>query len=101
MNPPAKVLHQVLDELRPVVTDVEKLLSGPVTDTSREVIEALSDRLQAVRDRLEVTCAHARKQVSAGVRSVDHAVHEHPYQFLAAAAALGLLAGVLLGRRNR
>ncbi len=42
----------------------------------------------------------AKQRVVAGAKSTDQAIRANPYQSLAIAAGVGLLVGVLLGRRS-
>ena len=43
----------------------------------------------------------AKQRVAAGARCTDEAIRANPYQSLAIAAGVGVVVGVLLGRRNR
>jgi ElaB/YqjD/DUF883 family membrane-anchored ribosome-binding protein len=53
-------------------------------------------RAQAEFLRLEEAAVDHAKDAA---RATDHAVHEHPYAAMGAAAALGLLIGALIARR--
>jgi ElaB/YqjD/DUF883 family membrane-anchored ribosome-binding protein len=88
--------------LRALADEAEALLK----DTAR----AGSDKLEASRERLRGEVAHLRERLSdlearAGARiettahRTDAAVHAHPYSAMGVAAAIGLLAGLLIGRR--
>jgi ElaB/YqjD/DUF883 family membrane-anchored ribosome-binding protein len=45
--------------------------------------------------------AGARKRALAGAKSADTAIRGNPYQATAIAAGIGLLLGVLVGRRTK
>lgn len=101
MSHHAKTLETLLDDLRQLVGDAEKLLAAAATEHSREAIDSLRTRLESTRDRVTALCADAKKKVAAGARYTDEAIRENPYRSLAVAAGAGLLIGLLLGRRNR
>jgi ElaB/YqjD/DUF883 family membrane-anchored ribosome-binding protein len=57
--------------------------------------------MNAVTERLSGLYSDARGKVAAGAKATDAAIRERPYHSLAIAASVGLLLGVLLGRRSR
>lgn len=97
-EPTAKDL---LDELRSLVADAEKLVGESVDDTSEEVVGALRQRYEAAQERFGEVYQTAKKKVSAGARYTDEAIRENPYQSIAVAVGVALLAGVLLGRKTK
>lgn len=64
-------------------------------------MDALRARYENVSKRLTDFYSTARKRFVAGAKYPDTTIRENPYQALAVAAGLGLLVGVLLGRRSR
>jgi ElaB/YqjD/DUF883 family membrane-anchored ribosome-binding protein len=90
-----------LSDLRALVTEAEKLLDESPEGASTGIGSALRARFDAAQERFTDLYAGARKQVIAGGKYTDKAIRENPYQSLAIAAGLGLLIGVLLGRRSK
>lgn len=83
--------------------DVNEVLSKPEVATLPEV-RALKDRLQeALRSASETVADVSHgigKQVRYTATAVDDYVHDSPWKFAAGAAVVGLLIGLLLGRRQ-
>jgi ElaB/YqjD/DUF883 family membrane-anchored ribosome-binding protein len=64
-------------------------------------MDSLRARYENMQERITDFYATAKKRVVAGAKYTDTTIRENPYQALAVAAGLGLLVGVLLGRRSR
>lgn len=90
----------LLDELKGFVSEAEAMISGPASSVTADVLETLRTRFDAAQVRFAHGYEAARKKVVAGARSTDVAIRENPYQSLAVALGLGLLVGVLIGRRS-
>ncbi len=99
--PPAQTPAELLEELRNLVADAEKMLGDSASEQAAETIAALRERFESARDRLGDLYAGAKKKVIAGAHSTDLAIRENPYQSLAIALGAGLLIGVLVGRRSQ
>jgi len=95
--PPA---DEIIPELKSLVADVEQMLTGPLTESSTAALADLRGRLAAAQDRLNVLYTGARKKVVAGAKYTDETIRANPYQSIAIAAGVGLLVGVLIGRRG-
>jgi ElaB/YqjD/DUF883 family membrane-anchored ribosome-binding protein len=91
---------ELLTELQALVADAEKMLGDPASEAPEGVMDALRSRYENIHERITDFCATARKKVVAGAKYTDTMIRENPYQALAVAAGLGLLVGVLLGRRR-
>ncbi|AOS44433.1 hypothetical protein Verru16b_01495 [Lacunisphaera limnophila] len=91
----------LLNDLRTLVVEAEQMLESSVTEHSGEALQALRTRYEAAQERLGVLYAGAKKNVVAGAKYTDETIRAHPYQSLAVAAGVGLLVGVLLGRRSQ
>jgi ElaB/YqjD/DUF883 family membrane-anchored ribosome-binding protein len=92
--------QELLEELRSLVTEAEKLMSD-TAEQSEDAISALRSRFESAQERVSELYTGARKKVVAGAKYTDEAIRENPYQSLAIALGAGLLVGVLLGRRSR
>jgi ElaB protein len=91
----------ILDDLRALVADAEKMIGDSVSDNSDEVVNALRARYDAVQERLSEVFDGARKKAVVHVTAADDAIRGNPYSAIAIAAIAGVLAGVLVGRRGR
>ena len=87
-----------LTDLRTLVTEAEKLLAQG-EDTG--IGSAVRERFEAAQERFTDLYAGAKKRIVAGGKSTDQAIRENPYQSIAIAAGVGILVGVLIGRRGR
>jgi ElaB/YqjD/DUF883 family membrane-anchored ribosome-binding protein len=106
-TPPEARSANVLDErlslhLKNLVEGVEHLLKD-TAHAGDQTVEATRERLRQelaqLRTRMADFEAGAVAQLKSAARQTDHAVHEHPYAAMGAAALSGLLLGFLLARR--
>lgn len=94
--------EELVASLRRVMADAEELMNA----TSSEAGDALDDLRERMRDSLSVARGRVR-EAEASLRSnarqaastADDYVRENPWSALTAAAAVGVVLGVLLGRR--
>lgn len=91
----------LLHDLRSLVTEAEKILSGGAEGDDAEAVTTLRARFEAAQERFGDLYATTKKNVTARARSTDAAIRANPYQSLAIALGAGLLAGVLLGRSTK
>ena len=92
---------ELLAEFKNLVSEAEEMLGDSVSQHSQEAIEAMRERLDAAHERFRAVFNNAKAKVMAGAKCTDTAIRENPYQSLAIAAGVGLLVGVLLGRRSK
>ena len=89
-------------DFQTVMEDIESLIGAEGQKAEGEV--------QALRARIRARLEQTRRSIGefghdgvararSAARSTDHYVHDHPWQAIGAGAALGLLVGVLIGRR--
>ncbi|HEX2855719.1 MAG TPA: hypothetical protein VHO24_20960 [Opitutaceae bacterium] len=91
----------MLEELRSLVADAEKMVGDSLTEHSDDAVSALRERYEAAQERLADVYSTAKRKVTDGAKYTDEAIRENPYQSIAIAVGVGLLAGVLLGRRSK
>ena len=76
------------------------MLGESLSEHCTEAMSALRSRYDAAQERLGEMYDGTKKRVVAGAKYTDTAMRENPYQSIAIAAGVGLLVGVLLGRRS-
>ena len=88
-----------------LITDL-KVLARDAEDLLKATASHAGDRLGEVRTRLaealesaKANCHRLEAKAIAGAKAADHAIREHPYESLGLALGMGLLVGVLVGRR--
>ncbi len=91
----------LLHDLRTLVSEAEQMMGSGAGEHSDETVGALRARFDAAQERFSEIYSGAKKKVVAGAKYTDTAIRANPYQSLAIAAGVGLLVGVLVGRRNQ
>jgi ElaB/YqjD/DUF883 family membrane-anchored ribosome-binding protein len=93
---------KLVADLKAVIADAEELLRLSVNQTGDEAVkmrERLQDRLLKTKERLiDVQHAAFDKAREAG-RAADDYVHHHPWTSIGIGAGVGVLVGLLIGRR--
>jgi len=93
---------RLADDFRAVVRDAEQLLrhaAKEAGDGYTEARERLEASLQTAREEL-ATLEHAvADSARRAGRATDGYVHRHPWESVAVGAGVGLLLGLLIGRR--
>ena len=95
--------ERVIRDFKAVVTDTEELLKATANQTG--------DRIAAARARMEESLTATKKQLveleegmlvkaKAAAQATDQMVHENPWKSVGIAAAVGLLLGMLIHRRD-
>lgn len=94
--------EQLVEDFKKVIGDAEELLKLTANETS--------GKMGAVRERAQENLREARRKLTAleddllirtkaAAKATDQLVHENPWQAVAIAAGVGLLFGMLSGRR--
>ena len=94
----ASTIEELTDNLHKILTEAETLLQGSADSAGNTFDEAAA----TARDSLRRTCTHlrnARDEITNRARTVDHAVHAHPWQALAGTAIVAFIAGLAVRRR--
>jgi ElaB/YqjD/DUF883 family membrane-anchored ribosome-binding protein len=91
---------ELISELQALVAEAQSMMTDSVTEHSAEAVEALRQRFAAAQERLSVAYEQAKTKVVAGAKATDATIREHPSQSLAIAVGVGLLLGMLIGRRD-
>ena len=94
--------ERLLADLRTLAHDSEELLKATAGDVSEKAKEARS-RLNSALERTKATVDELQSQAIAGAKAAakkaDAVIREHPYESLGVAFGVGLIVGVLVGRR--
>ena len=98
------VWTEMLADVRAVVAHAEALLAE-TTDGAADAAATVRERAaQSVHDA-KATLAALEARVEARARAAaaetNRAVHEHPWTAVGIGAAVGVLVGLLIGRRER
>lgn len=92
MNAP---VEKIGTDVKVLANDIEELLKATASQSG--------ERIAAVRARVEGALSHARDTVALqardAARATDQYVHQNPWQATGIATAVGVLIGLLIGRR--
>ena len=97
----AQTPKELLHDLQALVAEAEAMIADSATEHTADAIDSLRARFAAAQERFTDAYAGARKKVIAGAKYTDEAIRENPYQSLAIALGVGVLVGVLIGRRSK
>ncbi len=99
-EPATQAPKELLNDLHNLVAEAEKMMGDSITEHTADAVSALRIRFDAAQERLVQLCGVAKERVFATAKCTDKAVRDNPYQSLLVAGGVGLLVGVLLGRRS-
>jgi len=94
--------EKVLSDLRTLAHEADELLKATVGQTGDKVNDKVSEvrsRLARTLESAKATCHQLEEKAIAGAKATDRAIREHPYESIGVAFGVGLLVGVLVGRR--
>lgn len=94
--------QKLVSDMKVVVADAEEILratAGVAGDKMGDLRERFGERLRDARIRLADAEAVLVDRTKAAARATDDYVHENPWRAVGLAAAVGLLLGVIIGRR--
>jgi len=93
---------KLMADLKVVINDAEELLkitAGQAGDKVAAVRDKLQKGLEQAKAKLVELENKAFEQTKAAARATDQYVHENPWKAVGIAAGVGLLFGLLIGRR--
>jgi ElaB/YqjD/DUF883 family membrane-anchored ribosome-binding protein len=93
---------KLVRDLQRVITDAEELLHATADETEGKVVEMrerIRENLIAAKHKLVDIEESIAVKAKEAARATDEYVHEHPWQAIGTAAGVGLLIGLLIGRR--
>jgi ElaB/YqjD/DUF883 family membrane-anchored ribosome-binding protein len=90
--------HRLASDLKAVVRDAEELLKVTAGQAGEKVAEMRS-RLATALESAKTTCHRLEEKTVAAAKATDRTIREHPYESIGIAFGVGLLVGVLVGRK--
>lgn len=99
---PQAETRRLMEDLRTVVQDAEALMSATAGEAGagvREARQRAAESLEQARIRLEGLEDEVKARAREAARDADTYVHQHPWQSVGVAAAVGFLIGLLVSRR--
>lgn len=102
MTPMSIAKDKLSADLRAVMSDIDSLMTSGAEQANGDVQalrSRLRERLEAARTQLEQAQDEVLTRAKKAATATDTYVHEHPWQIVGGAAAVGLALGVLIGRR--
>ena len=84
------------------ISGAEDMLSQAASATGEKAAELRGralEQLKALRERLQDVQHTAVEKSKAAAHATDDFVHENPWRSIVAAASLGVVVGLLIGRR--
>jgi ElaB/YqjD/DUF883 family membrane-anchored ribosome-binding protein len=94
--------EKLMSDLRVVIADAEEVLRVTADQASAGASELrvrMQERLQQAKVRLQDLQDTAVARARAAGHAADDYVHEHPWKAIGAAAGVGMIIGLLIGRR--
>jgi ElaB/YqjD/DUF883 family membrane-anchored ribosome-binding protein len=97
------VKERLIKDFKTVLVDTEEMLKATASQTGEKVAAArakLEETLAATQKRLADLEEGLVDRTKAAAQATDQLVHEHPWQAVGVAAAVGFLLGMLTCRRG-
>ncbi len=101
-SPNASAQEKLVSDIRAVIADAEEILLATADQTGEKIASLrgrIRERMLDARIRLDEAEAVLVEKTRAAARATDDYVHENPWQAVGIGAGVGLLLGLLLGRR--
>ncbi len=90
--------EKIITDLKVLARDAEEMLKTTAGQAGGKMSEVRA-RLASALESAKATCHRLEDKARAGAKAADHAIREHPYESIGVAFGMGLLIGVLVGRR--
>jgi ElaB/YqjD/DUF883 family membrane-anchored ribosome-binding protein len=90
--------EKVVGDLKTLTRDAEAVLHATAGQAGEKMHE-LRSRLSSALESAKATCHRLEEKAVAGAKAADKTIREHPYESIGVAFGIGLLIGVLVGRR--
>ena len=93
---------KLVDEFSAVVSEAEDMLKRAANETgekAKDLRTQVEAKLLAAKLRLQELQGQAVDRAKETARATDDYVHDHPWQAIGIAAAVGVVIGLLMNRR--
>jgi ElaB/YqjD/DUF883 family membrane-anchored ribosome-binding protein len=93
---------KLVDEFSAVLNEAEDMLSRAANETgerAKDLRSQVEAKLLKAKLRMQEIEGQAVDRAKEAARATDDFVHEHPWQSIGIAAAIGVVVGLLLNRR--
>jgi ElaB/YqjD/DUF883 family membrane-anchored ribosome-binding protein len=94
----AEANARLASDLKAVVRDAEELMKATAGQAGEKLTE-LRGRLAAALESAKATCHRLEEKTVAAAKATDRTIRDHPYESIGIAFGVGLLVGVLVGRK--
>jgi ElaB/YqjD/DUF883 family membrane-anchored ribosome-binding protein len=92
---------ELLAELKTLVSEAETMMADSLSEHTADAIANLRERFNSAHERFSEVYDRTKKKVVAGAKYTDTTIRENPYQSIAVALGIGVLLGLVVGRRNK
>ncbi len=93
---------KLVDEFSAVVSEAEEMLKRAANETgdkAKDLRSQVEAKLLTAKLRLQELQGQAVDRAKETARATDDFVHDHPWQAIGVAAAVGVVVGLLMNRR--
>jgi ElaB/YqjD/DUF883 family membrane-anchored ribosome-binding protein len=93
---------KLMSDVRTFISDAEEVMRSTVDqadESTAEVRDRVLDLLQEARAELAILQKMAVTKAKKASKATDEYVHENPWKSVGIAAGIGLIIGLLVGRR--
>lgn len=91
-------MERIVTDLKVLSRDAEAMLHATAGQAGEKMAE-LRSKLSTALESAKATCRKLEDKAVAGAKAADKTIREHPYESIGVAFGIGLLIGVLVGRR--
>jgi ElaB/YqjD/DUF883 family membrane-anchored ribosome-binding protein len=99
---PSNGKEKLISDMKALVSDIEEILratTGLAGDRVGELRERIAERLRDAKLRIADAEEIVVDRTKAAARATDEYVNENPWRATGIAAGVGLLLGIIIGRR--
>jgi ElaB/YqjD/DUF883 family membrane-anchored ribosome-binding protein len=90
--------ERLTGDLKALMRDAEELMKATAGQAGEKLTEMRS-RLAAAIESAKTTCHRMEEKTIAAAKVTDRTIRDHPYESIGIAFGVGLLVGVLVGRK--
>jgi ElaB/YqjD/DUF883 family membrane-anchored ribosome-binding protein len=94
--------EKLMQDMRVVVADAEDLLKATAGQTGERIEKVRAraeESLRTARNRMQIAGKAVQESATEAVQTIDDQVQKNPWTAVGIAAGVGLVLGIILGRR--